>query len=143
MTPDKQMIGLSEVVLPDDREDIIKETFLSCYITEVSANISTLVVQECYSCEIDDPSQRHHDCLMMPCDMRMLTYYDKAKEIIDGKIVMEEFFETLKEKHIELSVLEKAKFTYNNCYNLLCSTPDQEIEIEKRTYQLVSENSFY
>ena len=28
----------------------------------------------------------------------MLTYYDKAKEIIDSKIVVEEFFETLKEK---------------------------------------------
>ena len=57
--------------------------------------------------------------------MRMLTYYDKA-----GGMVMEIFFETLKEINIELSVLEMAKFTYNNCYNLLCSTPDQENNID-------------
>ena len=133
----------NKILLPDDREDIIKETFLSCYVMEVSANVSTLVAQECYSCEISDPSQRHHDCLMMPCDIRMLTYYDKAREIIDGGMVMEEFFEALKEINIQLSMFEKAKYTYNNCYKLLCSTPDQEKNIEKRTHQLVSQNSFY
>ena len=75
MTPDKH----SDVILSDDREDIIKETFLSCYIMEVSANISTLLAHECYACEISHPSQRRHDCLMMPSDKRMLIYYDKAK----------------------------------------------------------------
>ena len=146
MAPNKQDVYdsiLSDMIKFADRVDIIKETFLTCYTIEIAGNVSTLAAKECYGCEINHPSQRRHDCIMMPGDMRMLAYFDKAKENDDSVRVMKEFVKALRNRNIELEVSEMIQFTYNSCYNLFCSSPKQKKIVEERTHELVSYNSFY
>ena len=134
---------LCDMVTMVERIDAIEETFLKCYINEIVYNISTLVSKGCYGCEIDHPSQRRHECLMMLGDTRMLYYFDKAKRNVDRELVMEEFFKSLDKMDIILEDDEMVKFNFNNCYNVLCSTPGQEMKIEERVDQIVSQSSFY
>ena len=126
-----------------DRENKIKQTFLTSYIDEIAGNITILVVKECYGCEVDHPSQRRHECLMMPGEDRMLFYFDKARENIESKNVMEDFVEALKEKGIELNAFEKEEYSFNNCFNFLCSSPDQKEMIKQQTHKIVCDRSFY
>ena len=146
MTPNKQDVYdsmLSDIIKLADRVDTIKETFLTCYTVEIAGNVSKLVSEECYGCEVDHPSQRRHECLMMPGETRMLYYFDKAKEKVNPVSVMEDFVKALEHRNIELNIEEMFEFSYNNCYNLFCTTPRQKEEIEGRVSRLVAQSSFY
>ncbi|MDY6842350.1 MAG: hypothetical protein SV429_12860 [Pseudomonadota bacterium] len=42
--------------------------------------IADCVLKHCSGCEIDDPSQKHHSCLMMEKEERVESYFEEAWE---------------------------------------------------------------
>ena len=45
--------------------------------------------KKCYGCEIDHPSQTHHDCLMMSDEDIWMSYYDDSKVQVQNEKVWE------------------------------------------------------
>ena len=61
----------------------------------VNERVETLKKEKCYGCEVDHPSQRHHDCLMMSEDEAWMIYGAEAVQLIIQELISKLFTEAI------------------------------------------------
>ena len=66
------------------------------YINAVAVEANRLCTRNCRGCEIAHPSQREHDCLMMPEEERCEVHCDIAVDIVNEEMILEQFIGALK-----------------------------------------------
>lgn len=58
-----------------------EELFVTCVLPELQQQVSLLVPQKCYGCQVNHPSQIHHDvCLMMGLEEQVNVCFSDALE---------------------------------------------------------------
>ena len=63
----------------------------------VNERVGTLKKEKCYGCEVNHPSQRRHDCLMMSEDEAWMVYGAKAVQlIIEEQLISKLFTEAIR-----------------------------------------------
>jgi hypothetical protein len=63
----------------------------------VSDEVHKLCKERCYGCEVDHPSQRRHDCLMLTIEEKWITYGLEAIERVNSKrMIWRLFLEALR-----------------------------------------------
>ena len=64
------------------------------YVHAVGYEVRKLCEDNCYGCEVDHPSQKNHDCLMMDDDLKWLLYTTEAvKQVKRKRCIWSEFVE--------------------------------------------------
>jgi hypothetical protein len=85
-----------EDVMPKTvRDERIEDSLLRAYAIVLSQDIHDLVYKNCEACDIFDPSQDHHDCLMLSREIRVYRYLSEALQDVDDERVMELFMKNV------------------------------------------------
>ena len=80
------MVDLIEVqtqLMRNKIADIVDDV----YVTEVKILVHDELQQRCEGCEMEDPSQLHHDCLTMDEEEIWARYYEKVKERLNIRLL--------------------------------------------------------
>lgn len=75
--------------------------------------------KSCYGCEINHPSQTHHDCLMDwnnddDDEYRLDMYFDKMLEVVDENSVLQSWEDIIKISNISPDILEMHKMVISS-----------------------------
>ena len=96
----------------------------------VDLRVEKLRKEKCYGCEIEHPSQRQHDCLMMSNEEAWETYGLEAIEhIFQDQILEKQFTEAI--RIMKLTPHEHVLQYYKNLKNDYASTLEMIMEVKK------------
>ncbi|XP_067653825.1 uncharacterized protein [Haliotis asinina] len=68
----------------------------SIYVDELKVKVNELCNGNCYGCEVDHPSQVHHQCLMMEANERVDYYFDAALSSMPHRSILDKAREQMK-----------------------------------------------
>ena len=80
--------------IPNDIHCITRTTYAGPFITAtkvIMKKINELVLEKCYGCQTNHPSQKHHECLWLDWEAKIDTYMDSAI----SQLTESEFIENL------------------------------------------------
>ena len=98
----------------------ISNIFHLVYTDECVGPIYEERQRQCYGCEVDHPSQRHHDCLMLTEEESWNLFYDQAKDVVDAEEVWKKVLGVCYMMNIALHCSWKAYLP--ELYKLPCTT---------------------
>jgi hypothetical protein len=106
------------------RQEAIENMLIDAYAYNVINIVVDFVNENCEGCKIDDPSQWHHDCIMLDNDISVYRYLTEALEKVNDEKVMEAFTKLTEILDPPLNGLERLKYE--------CKDSRQEIVSRKR-----------
>ena len=110
-----------------ERDEQVEKVLIGAYCDVLIDDICELVNKNCEACEIFDPSQDHHDCLMMTKDTKVYRYLKEALSAVDQDKVMNTFVQNIETLTPKVNALELLKYQ--------CQDSRREI-IERRMSEL-------
>ncbi len=87
---------------------------------QIACSIFELSRRQCRGCEIDHPSQFHHDC-MLSDDIQICMHFDEAVETVNSTAVVKDCLSVLLDAGVKLSdvtVEQLCKISILGCKNL-------------------------
>lgn len=77
------------------RKKMIHRTFEECMIAELQSLIKTEVYNDCWGCQVDHPSQKHHHCLNGEDEKTEMFLYQAVGKL-DPYDIMKQWYPMLK-----------------------------------------------
>ena len=110
------------------RNEQIEGILLRAYADVLQRDICDLVNKNCEACEIDDPSQDHHDCLMLSREIKVYRYLFEALRDVNDEKVMKAFMKNIETLSPPLNALELLKYQCKDSREDIVSTRREELE---------------
>ncbi|XP_046546788.1 uncharacterized protein LOC124256859 [Haliotis rubra] len=98
------------------------------YLDALQVKVDELCSNNCYGCEIDHPSQRHHQCLMLSGEERVSMYFDEVLLTVSHATILEKAREQRTSAGLDLHdmyVLRYENELYLNAFFLTSSRKEQ------------------
>ena len=101
----KLMNRISQVTCPMDsesrRKKDIHRTFEECMVRELQSLINTEIFNECYGCQVDHPSQKHHPVCLNEVDDNIEMFFYQAVGKLDIYDIMKQWYPKLETIRLE------------------------------------------
>ena len=110
------------------RNEQIEGILVRAYADVLQRDICDLVNKNCEACEIDDPSQDHHDCLMLSREIKVYRYFFEALRDVNDEKVMKIFMKNIETLNPPLNALELLKYQCKDSREDIVSTRREELE---------------
>ena len=66
-------------------QSLLRNIYSFIFARKIREELADVAKPNYYGCEIDDPSQTHHSCLMMSQIEHLYTYYHEAAEKVNNR----------------------------------------------------------
>ena len=94
-------------------ERYLSKTLTFLYARTVMELLPSVVQENCYACEIDDPSQVHHICLMWTEQEHLYTYFELVFEKIKFADIVTKFKQHVKyldiDNDLKINILDNCE----------------------------------
>ncbi len=112
--PQHQEPKVDDIKVPvTSRQENIEETLLRVYCNFLAVGVQKLTQDRCEGCAIFDPSQLHHDCLVLENETRVFRYFQDALDNLSNNNELETSIANALEK-VPLSPLEFDHYSSND-----------------------------
>ena len=109
----KQVHFTVDEVEAKDRHRRIEQELFKCYAVAVTETLADVVREECYGCQVDHPSQKHHDvCLFMTFSQQVDCFLEEALDRVDEVQVSSAWTIALQKLYPNLNGLDLIMYNY-------------------------------
>ena len=115
LTVKKQVHFTIDEVEAEDRHRQIEQELFKCYAAAVRKTLAEMVRDECYGCQVNHPSQKHHDgCLCITFNQQVDCFMEEALDRVDEAQVTSDWRIAMQKLYPKLNGLDLIMYQWES-----------------------------